>query len=320
MDKKDMRERNLEIILSALKRLKETSKPNLAKETGLSVVTVNAHLDALIKRGEVELVDGKKSKGGRPAGLYRLNASRYLTLGAYITPENLNFKLTIFVINLFGEVISGTEAVCEKVTLEFLKNEITSALSNYPHTCSVVLGLDGEELAEIFRSDTYDELNNIKLREELSSTIERPVALARDIDAAIIGAAKLEGLNLENNVVVGVSWKNNSSSTGILINGKPYLGRDGFAGNMNDIINTNNPAEDAAKALSLIIRLINPNEVILYNTKLRINDEDNIKGIVLREIDEKFLPNILIRPDISEDYGEGIYTLAASFLKTGEVD
>ena len=48
MDKKDMREKNQELILCALRRLKKSSKPNLAKETGLSVVTVNAHLDALI--------------------------------------------------------------------------------------------------------------------------------------------------------------------------------------------------------------------------------------------------------------------------------
>ncbi len=320
MDKKDMREKNQEIILAALKRLKESSKPNLAKETGISVVTVTTHLDTLIKKGEVELVDEERSIGGRPARLYRLNASRHLTLGAYITPENFTFKLTTFVINLFGEVISGTEATAEKITFDFLENEIKSTLSNFPNISYVVLGLDGEELSGVFTSDTYGELNGIELREELSSKTNCPVTLARDIDAAIIGAAKLEGLTLENNAVVGVSWKDNTSSTGILINGKPYLGRDGYAGNMNGLINTNNAVEDAAKALSLIIRLINPNEIILYNPKLRVNDEENIRGIVLREIDEKFLPKILIRPDIREDYGEGIYTLAASFLNNNEVE
>ena len=321
MDKKDMREKNQEIILSALKRLKESSKPNLAKETGISVVTVTTHLDALIKKGEVELIEEEvRSIGGRPARLYRLNASRHLTLGAYITPENFSFKLTTFVINLFGEVISGTEATAERVTLDFLENEIKSTLSNFPNISYVVLGLDGEELSGVFTSDTYGELNGIELREELSSKTNCPVTLARDVDAAIIGAAKLEGLTLENNAVVGVSWKENASSTGILINGKPYLGRDGYAGNMNGLINTNNAVEDAARALSLIIRLVNPNEIILYNQKLRVNDEENIKGIVLREIDEKFLPKILIRPDIREDYGEGIYTLAASFLNNNEVE
>lgn len=320
MDKKDMREKNQEIILSALKRLKETSKPNLAKETGLSVVTVNAHLDALIKKGEVELVEEARSIGGRPARLYRLNALRHLTLGAYITPEGSTFKLTTFVINLFGEVISGTEAASDKVDLSFLQKEISSAISKLSNVSSIILGLDGEELSGVFSSDTYGELNNIALRDELKSKFGCPVTLARDIDAAIIGAAKLEGINLSNEAIVGVSWKGNSSSTGILLNGKPYLGRDGFAGNMGNIINTNNAAEDAAKALSLITRLINPDEVIFYNPKLRVTDYDNIRGIVLREIDEKFLPKILIRPDIREDYGEGIYTLAASCLENKEAN
>lgn len=318
MDKKDMSEKNREIILNALKRLKETSKPNLAKETGLSVVTVNAHLNTLIDKGEAELIEEVRSIGGRPARLYRLNASRYLTLGAYITPEGSSFTLTTFVINLFGEVISGTEAKPLTITVDFLNNEISSVLSNYPNISSIVLGLDGENIDGVFYSDTYNELNNIKLNEILAQKLGRPVILARDIDAAIIGAAKLEGSQLDKEYVVGVSWKDGATSAGILFNGKPYIGKNGFAGRMGDIINTNNPVEDAAKALLMITRLINPHEVIFYNPKLRMNDGENIRGIALREIDEKFLPKILIRPDIREDYGEGIYTLAASYMNNKE--
>lgn len=318
MDKKDMREKNQELILCALRRLKKSSKPNLAKETGLSVVTVNAHLDALIAKGEVELVEETLSIGGRPARQYRLNSERHLALGAYITPEGAGFKLTTFVVNLFGDVISGSEDLIDTVNLEFLQNSIMPVLTNFPNISYIILGLDGEELKGIFYTPAYASLNGIALKETLSAKMERTVVLTRDIEAAIIGAAKLEGIAVNENVTVGVSWKNDSSHIGIFFNGKPYLGRDGFAGNIGKEINTNNPIENAARALSLTTRVLNPNYVILYNEKLRVNDYDRIKEIVLKDIDEKFFPKVLIRPDIREDYGEGIYTLAASYLQINE--
>lgn len=318
MDKKDMREKNQELILHTLRRLKKSSKPNLAKETGLSVVTVNAHLDALIAKGEVELVEETLSIGGRPARQYRLNSERHLALGAYITQEGAGFKLTTFVINLFGDVISGSEDLTDNVDLEFLQNAITPSLTNFPNISYIILGLDGEELKGIFYTPSYASLNGIALKETLTAKMERTVVLTRDIEAAIIGAAKLEGIAVNEHAIVGVSWKDNSSHTGIFFNGKPYLGRDGFAGNMGKDINTNNPIEDASKSLLWIVRLLNPNDVILYNEKLRVTDYNKIKETVLKDVDEKFFPNVLIRPDIREDYGEGIYTLAASYLQINE--
>lgn len=320
MDKKDMREKNQELILQALRRLKTSSKPNIAKETGLSVVTVNAHLDALIAKGEVELAEETLSIGGRPARQYRLNSERHLALGAYITREGGIFKLTTFVINLFGDVISGSEDLTDAVGLDFLQNSIAPSLAKFPNISYIILGLDGEELKGIFYTPAYASLNGIALRETLSTKMERTVVLTRDIEAAIIGAAKLEGIAVNENVIVGVSWKDNSSHTGIFFNGKPYLGRDGFAGNIGKEVNTDNPTLDAARAVSVTTRVLNPNYIILYNEKLRITDYDKIKEIVLKDIDEKFFPKVLIRPDIREDYGEGIYTLAASYLQINEAN
>ena len=71
MDKKDLRRKNLELLRGALKKLRQASKPRLAEETGLSVVTVNALMQTLMEKKEAEPVTEAVSIGGRPAQQYR---------------------------------------------------------------------------------------------------------------------------------------------------------------------------------------------------------------------------------------------------------
>ncbi|MBR3621889.1 MAG: hypothetical protein IKN43_00875 [Selenomonadaceae bacterium] len=321
MDKKDMREKNLEITLNALRRLKVTSKPNLAKETGLSVVTINAHLEALIKRGDAELITNTVSIGGRPARQYRFVADKRLALGAYIWSEGNNFKLTSFVLNLFGEVVAGSEAVTSDVTSDFLQKEFSAFIEKYPQITTVLLGLDGEEIAGNFETNAYPALKGEALSSLLFSKINRPVTLLRDIHAATHGAGKLFGKVAENETLIGVSWeKQESPRCGILLKSKLYKGRDGFAGALNDDLNNGESVENAAKTLVLLTRLWNPHGVIFYNEKLRESDKAKIIEIASKEVSIKFLPNLLIRPDIREDYGEGIYSLATSYLLFGDAN
>ncbi|MBO6179709.1 MAG: hypothetical protein J6O04_11075 [Selenomonadaceae bacterium] len=321
MDKKDMRAKNLEITLDALRRLKVTSKPNLAKETGLSVVTINAHLDALIKRGDAELITDTVTIGGRPARQYRFVAEKRLALGAYIWSEGNNFKLTSFVLNLFGEVITGSEAITDNVTPEFLQKEFESFIEKYPQITTILLGLDGEEIAGNFETNVYPALKGEALSSLLFSKINRPVTLFRDIHAATHGAGKLFGKVAESETLIGVSWeKSESPRCGILLKGKLYKGRDGFAGALGNDLSISDSIENAAKTLVILTQLWNPHGVIFYNEKLRENDKQKIIELASKEVSIKFLPNLLIRPDIREDYGEGIYSLATSYLLFGDAN
>ena len=56
MDKKDLRLKNLQLLRDALRKLRQASKPRLAEETGLSVVTVNALMQTLLEKNEAEPV------------------------------------------------------------------------------------------------------------------------------------------------------------------------------------------------------------------------------------------------------------------------
>ena len=57
MNRKDVRNHNLQKIRSALRSMRQATKPQLAEHTGLSVMTVNTLVKILQERGEVELME-----------------------------------------------------------------------------------------------------------------------------------------------------------------------------------------------------------------------------------------------------------------------
>lgn len=89
----------LERIRQALHKRGEATRPQLAHDTGLSLVSSNQAMAELCKRGEAQEVGVVPSGGGRPVMLYQLNARH--THGAY------------FQAHRSGSLIRGTLEICD---------------------------------------------------------------------------------------------------------------------------------------------------------------------------------------------------------------
>ena len=77
-----MKKSALERVRRSLQKYGEATRPQLAEDTGLSLVSCNQAMEELCKRGEAQEAGLIPSGGGRPVRLYRLNA-RY-SYGAYL--------------------------------------------------------------------------------------------------------------------------------------------------------------------------------------------------------------------------------------------
>ena len=75
-----MKEINLNAVRRAMRRLETATKPQLAAETGLSVVTIASLIRELTQRGELTEEALAPSTGGRPASVYRFDYTYRLAL------------------------------------------------------------------------------------------------------------------------------------------------------------------------------------------------------------------------------------------------
>ena len=320
MDKKDLRQRNLQLLRDALRKLRQASKPRLAEEIGLSVVTVNALMQTLLEKHEAEPVTEATSTGGRPAQQFRFCGERRLALACYLYEENGRSKMVVFVVNLLGEIVEQREICPEEVTKEVFLSALRPFLGKHPQIASVVVGMPGAEVNGTLEVVDYPALKGMPFSRWLSAELNRPVHFTNDIHAAVAGSGNLFGKTVVEEVVVGVYWPRNAPpEAGILLKGKLYTGRDGIAGELGHRFQKEwqpprDAVREAARVIVLMVRTWNPHGMILYHEKLRMEDLPRILELCSREIPAKFLPTIVIRPDIREDYGQGIYALAGEYL------
>ena len=320
MDKKDLRRRNLQLLRDALRKLRQASKPRLAQETGLSVVTVNALMQLLLERKEAEPVTEATSTGGRPAQQYRFRGERRLAIACYLYEENGRAKMVAFVENLLGEIMEQQEFYPEAVTKEIFPAALRPLLGKYPQTTAIVVGMPGTEINGTLEAVEYPALRGMPFSRWLTAEVDRPVYFTNDLHAAVAGSANLFGKTVVDETVIGVYWsQKDPPGAGILLRGKLYMGRDGIAGELGRRFQREwqpprDPIREAARLIVLMTRTWNPHGMILYNEGLRMEDLSRILEICSREIPAKFLPTVVVRPDIREDYAQGIYALAGEYL------
>lgn len=323
MDKKDLRRKNLDLLREALRKLRQASKPKLAGETGLSVVTVNALMQTLLEEHEAEPLEEAVSIGGRPARQYRFCGERRMALACYLYEEGGRHKMMVFLVNLLGEIVEQREIYPEEVTKEIFPANLQPIVKEYPRIALAVVGMPGTEVNGTLEAVDYPALKGMPFSKWLSAELNRPVYFTNDIHAAVAGSGNLFGKTVVEETVIGVCWpKNDPPEAGILLRGKLYRGRDGIAGELGHRFQKEwqpprDPVREAVRVVVLMTRTWNPHGMILYHESLGMGDLPRIMELCSREIPAKFLPTIVIRPNILEDYGQGVYALAVELLENG---
>ena len=317
--------------------MRQATKPQLAKASGLSVVTVNAIMKIVVENGEARTRETAPSTGGRKALIYEFRADRRLSLTAFTTDlsaggggtekasdesgaaSEQNIKLTVTVDNIFGENVSRDEFMLDSVTPESFAECIAPFVEKYPQVPNVVLGVDGKT-KEIIGDDAGD-FRDMPFDRHLTALLSRPVRIVYETEAAAANAEHLFGKPVADGIVVAVHWAPLTPPVAsILIGGKIFRGRDGIAGSIGkrffgsayhkplDIV------REAARIIVSLTRVLNPHGIILYGEDFTADNAAAITERAVREIPEKYLPNFAVRQSIDEDYAAGIKILAGKFL------
>ena len=320
-----LKEINLNKLRNAFKLKKIASKPQLAEQTGLSVVTINSLVNILVENGEVIEDVIMPSNGGRPATAYRFNNEFSLALVIYMYEQNSEDTVFICVSDLYGEIVDKIEKKMAEIKKDSFDLLIEKMLLKYTNIKVISFGMPGEEVDGRLLISDYKELKDQYFTTYIEEKFNLPVIFENDINAAIEGYCCSHGVK-GNQCVIGIYFPSKyPPGAGIYINGGIYKGRNGLAGEIkylplgvdweNFDFNKVQMKEIILKTLLAFSCMYNPDIIVLYGDEISDNIISEFKVKCSSEIEKIMIPEIIISKELNHDFEIGIKQIALNYLE-----
>jgi N-acetylglucosamine repressor len=239
----NLRKENLLEILKVIRSQKRVTRPEIAKKTKLTGVTVSTLIAELMSRNLVVEEGLTDSRGGRKAVAYKLNETLYYIIGVYINPD----VLTIDIYDLNGNrAASGLSTSAHRG--QTVENTISLIIKGVQQ---VIEGADKEKRDIIgigvlvpgrvdFAKGIVHYLPNISnwIDIPLKTILERELGITtlveRDTNSQIL-YLKMKGLTDHVNSVVYCSITEGVGAS-VQVDGKVFHGDHGLAGEVGHTI------------------------------------------------------------------------------------
>ncbi|MGI6154895.1 MAG: hypothetical protein ACOYEB_02950 [Enterococcus lemanii] len=229
-----IRAKNLTLLKNFLFKKGQALKSEMAKETGLSVVTINSLSKQLLEEGVI--FDGGEIKPaiGRPATLYHFNYDQkhYLLLSIQETIQHQVRKLIIVgkVVNLAGEVKAEQTLPFADLSLPNLMTKMQTFLNLSTKIDQVGLSFPGKIAEGIVLSSWENQFDQWKIAEAFAKVSPLPLHIQNDAHLLTVGATILYDLAKEE-TIVGIFYPENSMpGISIYANGHLLEGGRNLAG------------------------------------------------------------------------------------------
>lgn len=313
-----MKEINVNLVRKVLRAKGQATKQQIAEATGLSIVTVGTVLQQLLKENEVFEAELTSSRGGRPAHQFRYNDNYAFSLILFPHEKDGFIMLHSTLVNLAGKCIHEEDEKVQNVNLACFEQMMDRMLSVYPSIRSIGFGIPGEEFdGEIIVSD-YKELLGVSLVRYFETRYRKPVIVENDVNAAVIGFCKKQGLDEGRTVVYLYFPRKYPPGAGIFINGRLHKGKGNYAGEVANIPLDIPWEEDAlytlperfCSAISKLIvavgSLLNPDHVVVQGDFLQQAHLADIAQKCSAQLPQIAVPDILLSEDFGDDYLMGM--------------
>ncbi len=221
-------------ILNLLSVKRELTRQDISLMTNISIPTVAANINELIKEGLVEEAGMAASTGGRKALIVRYLPDAKVSFGVEITPE----KVGILLSNLDSEIRFETELVTEPFAriddvMIRISEEIERILLSLKIPAERVLGIGFSLPGTVNQKQMALELApNLGMKGILFKPFENlfryPIFIENEANAGALAEMKLGNQSKSGNLVyISITG---GIGTGIIIHGKLYKGKNQRAG------------------------------------------------------------------------------------------
>lgn len=319
-----IKETNLNLIRSEMKKAKMATKPQLAELTKISLVTVNALMKELMETSEVIEDSVIQPQLGRPATLYKYNAEYSLALVIYMYEKNKMDVVNFSVCNLYGEVIKTLHNEIESITLEKIDLNISNLLTQYPNIKIIGFGVPGVEVDDQLIISDYTVFQDIKLSCYIENKFKKPVFVENDVNAAVVGYC-YNHLEQKDKCVIGLYFPSKyAPGAGIYINERLVKGCKGLAGEIKFLplgINWDTFDHEIEKVNDVIVKvmktfmcLYNPDTIVLYQEKPGCDYLSKLHDICATSMEKMMIPEIIVSDNLNNDFENGMICLALERL------
>ena len=182
-----LKQANSSALHRVLREKGAATRAQLAAAAGVSVTTVRALLEEMLRDGEVECTGLSASSGGRRAAQYSLRRDKYYGAAVCITDGQAQGLL----VDVHGEIV---RAVPLKAGADGLRTPVLAFLDGLfaqRDIRSIGLGLPGVVREGCFwHADKEGGLHSVAVEPALSRRYGVPVVLENDVNAAAIGFAR----------------------------------------------------------------------------------------------------------------------------------
>lgn len=312
-----IKEVNINLVRKTLKKKRQGTKQEIAKITGLSVVTVGTMLQHLIKENEVIEVELASSNGGRPAHQFRYNNLFSLALTLFPYEADGCTIVRNVIVDLWGERIYEKESKVENINLNVFEDIITPLIETYPAIKAIGLGLPGVEADGKMIASDYKEMEGLSIAEYFKELYKIPIVIENDVNAAVVGFGKDKESISKDTIVYLYFPDKYPPGSGILLSGNLYKGKSNFAGEVAsmplDIIWNEELYNSFDKFCAAIVKLIisissllNPERIVLNGNTLR---KEHISRIVQEcdtRLPKNMVPEIYLSDKFISDYQRGL--------------
>lgn len=310
---------NMELIRTTLKGLGDATKPEIAKATGLSVVTCGTILNELLDKGEIIELKRDPSSGGRPATRYQYNADYAHILCLYTRTEGHQNYLCYEVCNLMGDDLESRQITYQAITLEVIEDEIERLLIRYPQIKAAGIGVQGVVHQGVIGVCDISCLERVEIEKHLREKYQIEVYAENDMNMITYGYYQKQNYSEEKNMAFIYFPKDNYIGAGIMVRGHVVKGSTNFAGELSFLPfnverqeqiahfnETQSMIPLAAHTIATIEAVINPELILVAGECIQKEDLSPIKTYLNEIIPPKHQAKLVYREFIHEDYMDGL--------------
>lgn len=210
---------------------------DLSKVLDFSIPTVSKLIGEMVEDGYIEDNGKLETSGGRYPNLYGLNPKS----GFFVGVDMKQFEINIGMINFKGELVAQEEVPYNMENtpenLDELCNIIVSFIDKQDidkdKVLNININISGRVNPESGYSYSIFYFEERPLSEVISQKIDYKVTIDNDTRAMTYGEYLTGSVESEKNILfVNISW---GLAIGIIIDGKVYSGKSGFAGEFGHI-------------------------------------------------------------------------------------
>lgn len=219
---------NKDIIETIIRAQGPVSKPELSRQTGLSLVTVNKTVDALVGEGRVLAAGMRDSGGGRSAQTYAINRRQYCFLALLLNDGHIHAALA----DALGEPLVHQSFAVDVADAERELYRCIDAMCEHTDgvpLMAIGLGVPGVVSGGVVTSiPTVPALEGVPLAETLFARYGCDIAVENDVNLAAWGLyhrcfeAQADHLALV--------YLERSVGCGLILNRQIYAGATSYAG------------------------------------------------------------------------------------------